>query len=58
MGSRTTRLAARILLRLAAGFPADEAGRALLGERSEALLGVLAGEEITELLGLPLERTG
>ena len=37
-------------------LPTDEARRALLGEGGEALLRVLAREQVAELLGLALER--
>ena len=56
MGSPTTRRAPRILLPAAVLYLPTKRRRALLGEGGEALLGVLAREQVAELLGLPLER--
>src|SRR5579862_343608 len=56
MGSRTTRRRPQILLLERCPLPTDEAGSALLGERGEPLLRVLAGEQAGELLRLLLER--
>ena len=58
MGSPTTRLAAANPPAVGAALPAGELGLALLGERGEALLRVLAREQVAELLRLALERAG